>query len=321
MKQTRLQFIDNSRALCMLWIVGFWHLSGYLSGNFNIANDITNGVTNGVLAAFTFFSAYFLGGKRVTCKADMIELWKKRLLRIYPLFFLSATSLYMIHLLLKIDYIDGFLQYILTLLGVSVFVGKAPQTIWFVSMLLMFYFITPFLLRGKINFRIVVLCIVAAIFIILDFTIEGFESKVAMLFPFFAVGLISSEWKVLSEKKNYGYLLISVVLFILLSKLDGLYPNVLLKVALSAFCVVIIIEVGKIISSSCLFTKLLSYISYASMVAYLFHRQIFGVFQFIFGEFNVFMAYGIVLPITLLCSYFVQYSYDCIIKKLSRSHA
>ena len=64
----RLEFVDCSRALCMLWIVGVWHMFGYLN-NINeaiLSSTITSSITNGVLATFTFISAYFLGQKKIS---------------------------------------------------------------------------------------------------------------------------------------------------------------------------------------------------------------------------------------------------------------
>lgn len=58
----RVLFLDFARMLCMLWIVGVWHMQAYLSDGFAVQNRITENVTIGVLATFTFISGFFLGG-------------------------------------------------------------------------------------------------------------------------------------------------------------------------------------------------------------------------------------------------------------------
>ena len=143
-EKKRIVFFDYVRALCMIWIIGFWHFSEYCV--YNLTDKLwANNITIGVLGAFAFISAYLLGNRSINCKADVILFYKKRLLRVYPLFFISCVSFYILHLLKdNIVYISSFKQMIFTLLGISCFFTPAPYTIWFISMLIFLYFITPY---------------------------------------------------------------------------------------------------------------------------------------------------------------------------------
>lgn len=80
----RVIFLDCARALCMIWIVGFWHMQEYT--NLSLTGIFFSNITNGVLATFTLISGYFLGQKNISSIQDTVTFYKKRLLRFYPLF-------------------------------------------------------------------------------------------------------------------------------------------------------------------------------------------------------------------------------------------
>ena len=73
----RIKFLDCSRALCMLWIVGIWHMQEYMGLNFQ--NPITKNVTAGVLATFTLISGYFIGKNKFEGKENILRFFKKTL--------------------------------------------------------------------------------------------------------------------------------------------------------------------------------------------------------------------------------------------------
>lgn len=321
----RLEFVDCSRAMCMLWIVGAWHMFGYLN-NINeaiLSSTITSSITNGVLATFTFISAYFLGQKRISSMHDILEFLKKRFLRIYPLFFLSCTSFLLIYIWGQVEYINGVYQYILTLLGIAPLVGKSPQTIWYVSMLLSFYFITPFILKNKtIKIRLVVLVLISALLLTLESLEFGLDGRVALFFPFYAAGLMCSNClKTVNDKFNFKYLIVSMFCFFLFVYINSKSINIFWKYLYQISFLVLIIEIGKLAILKNRLKKILIFISYASMSAYLFHRQFFGVIELFIGKFPVWAAYFIILPILLMISYFIQYVYDLIIYKLLKKRS
>ena len=92
-KAERIYSLDCTRAICMLWIVALWHMESYL--DITIKCYITDDICSGVLAAFTFISGYFLGKKPVGNVKELLTFYKKRILRFYPLFFVSCMIFYL----------------------------------------------------------------------------------------------------------------------------------------------------------------------------------------------------------------------------------
>ena len=136
----RVMFLDASRAFCMLWIVGIWHVVNL--DRFKPGIEV---ITIGVLALFTFISGYFLGGRLESCK-EILCFYKKRLKRFYPLFVLSCITLYVLHLIdNSIVYINSFLQLLLSITGLAGFTSMMPLTIWYFCMIMFFYLVTPFI--------------------------------------------------------------------------------------------------------------------------------------------------------------------------------
>ena len=116
----------------MVWIVAYWHLCEYLGIDCN--NAISSTLTHSVLATFTLFSGFFLGQKAITAH----EFYKKRLLRFYPLFFLACLLMF-----IGGGGIKSFLQFLMSITGLSVFWLPQPPTLWYMAMLMVFYVITP----------------------------------------------------------------------------------------------------------------------------------------------------------------------------------
>lgn len=128
---------DIARSISILWIVVVFHLSAYLGKTYNLNNNLAcNELTWAALGCFSFISGLFIGKKSLSGIGEILLFYKKRLLRIYPLFFISAISLYLISY-------NGLTETVHGLLGISAFTGKQPLTLWYISMILFFYLISP----------------------------------------------------------------------------------------------------------------------------------------------------------------------------------
>ena len=72
---------DIARSFAMIWIVGIYHMSEYVSLPLH-TQQWARIVTWSCLGVFTFISAYFLSGKNTFFNfSDIFLFYKKRLLR------------------------------------------------------------------------------------------------------------------------------------------------------------------------------------------------------------------------------------------------
>lgn len=303
----RNKAFDNVRALCALFIVGFWHLRDYYG--LTDLSDFFYVITDGVLAEFTFLSALFNGTNCFYTFKDVMHFYKKRLRRIYPMFFLVSTVFLILYFLLDYGVIKGISQYILTILGLACISTQPPLTIWYVSMLLLFYLITPVvMIHKKKKYQIVVSFLLFVVLLSVSYFFSV-DSRVILFFPFYLMGLILCNMK---EKFHLVFnLKNNILLFLLLLLLLYFRNNSFFVLYPLCICVIyFVLEVGFLLEKSPIISYFLSYISYGSFAAYLFHRLCFGAFCVFCKPFPIWFAYFVVLPFTLFFSYFIQKLFD-----------
>lgn len=133
---------DVARTLCMMYVI-FVHLYDYaynvafgsavkIIPAFAILVDMSMGL-------FTFTSGYLIGSKYRFGNQRDVNIWefyKKRILRIIPLFVLSAVALWLIGF-------NGTRQTLNGLLCISPFVTPRPRTLWYIPVILICYAVTP----------------------------------------------------------------------------------------------------------------------------------------------------------------------------------
>lgn len=314
----RVEYIDYIRALCMVWIVGFWHIGDYSA--MSISTNVTSLVTLGVLGAFTYISGYFLGKKRISTISDVWTFYKKRFLRIYPMFFVSCISLYAIRLIAGVGTIVSLKQLLLTLTGLSCIITPAPSTIWYVSMLVLFYLLTPVIISRSSLFSKAAVCVgIYGIFILLMCTI-GIDDRVLLWFPMYALGLLTAGIN-FSTKFDYRLAVLSLIgyvgmIYLKESFLDSYVLNGVAEFIIAGLFVIFLMQAGKLLEAKALIGKILRPISYASMCAYLFHRQYYGAWKILIGQFPVWTSFLVILPSLLILCYIAQRIYDYLIDRL-----
>lgn len=306
----RVPQYDIARALCVLYIVVFWHGHDYLGDNFALSTDLTfvcERLTTIVLACFTFISGYFLRKYKFEAFADVKSFYVKRIKRFYVLFFISALLLFLL------KWMD-LKCLITTVLGLGTFFTPSCRTLWYMSMLMFFYMLTPLLKQnrdflgistGKICSLVLfpILCVLYKIGIV--------DIRILMYMPFYIIGIYSIDLEKCYSKKIF--VLSTVCLFVcFVLKLNGFlwwYVYMFLGVvSLLNFC---------FICRGILNNKIIQNISYASMCAYLFHREFFeivpeGFFYNGCGILTVLIASMVVF----YSSFYIQKFYD----KLSASN-
>lgn len=321
----RIVTFDNMRALCVLWIVGFWHMMGYWQPCYQLNqsnDDICQIITWTALAAFTYISGYFLGHKHISSIKDVADFYIKRLKRFYILFFGSCTTLLIAGIILSQNghgqlWFPETSDYLLSIIGLSTYIGNPPATIWYFCMLISFYLVTPlFLLKESVLYRIIIGIVLYIILLLLE-TVFGSDSRNCLYFPFYVFGILRV---FRPEKIKISIYLLSVILFCIICSyqaINGIIDSTYFIIGESVFGIIwllglshlVFLHTGKL-------NNYLAWIGYASMSAYLFHRQICGLFKVVLPTnfVNPWTTTFIYIPVIFICGYSIQKLYDSIIK-------
>ena len=323
---------DVARALCMIYVVAFAHLWAYIYPDVHSAiyvHPVYYILCYSCLGLFTFASGYLLGGKYSFGKDGNTKIWafyKKRVLRIIPLFLLAALVLYLI----------GFNSARATLNGVlsiSLFVKPRPQTLWYIPVILWCYLITPLVCRKNLTWRLI-----SGVGILLTvWLIRNFVHPIDWRFQFnlllYLVGLVSGSyfnWKF--ENRKWIKWVVVVFFVGLLSVTFFKTPNVLFKRASAFVGVFVLLFVCEYVANKVFrhnssdvispIGLLIKNVSYASMACYMFHRFFFWAGEMMWNPLTdwlkwVYMA-GVVFPVMLVLSYYIQKGYDLLLEKISK---
>lgn len=324
---------DVARVVCMTYIVAFVHLYAYIYPNVISANVIPACaiLCDACLGLFTFISGYLLGKKYSFGEQGKITVgnfYKKRIIRIIPLFVVSAVALWLIHF-------NGTRATINGLLCISPFVTPRPMTLWYIPVILLCYCITPIISRKTLRSRVRNCLLVFALLLGISKLVPKTDSRLLFNAFFYMVGVISAacfDWKFNCRHGTLAKLLISV-LFLILLCLGQLYANFhqnayrTVVAGIGMFPLLFISEyISKYFFGSdnnirngwkgkiC---RLISLVSYASMACYMFHRLFFWAGEKIYnpgvaGIKWVYMA-GLVFPVILYLSYLIQKYYDSLV--------
>lgn len=182
----RLPWIDGLRAVCALYIVGFWHLMDYVGAWPGYHNAVTQRLTVMVLGLFVLLSGFLLGqGAVAPGWAGLRRFWSRRLRRIYPLYLLALLAFWGIGLI-------GLKGVAKAALGLSMVWGPPPPTLWFVTALLVYYAVAPWLIRALDQGRTAGLAaagLIAAVLAVLVLGGGHGDRRLLLYFPAFAAGL------------------------------------------------------------------------------------------------------------------------------------
>ena len=137
--------VDLLRGLRMLYIVGFWHLMTYTDAFPGYSNPVTKHLTVAILAVFVFVSGLCVAASFERGGRDSGVFYRKRFVRIYPLFLLAAILFFVAHLTNP----AALLRAIFLL---SPLVGKQPPTLWFIANLCLYYLLLPVIAGRSADF-------------------------------------------------------------------------------------------------------------------------------------------------------------------------
>lgn len=310
----RILYFDVSRALCVMWIVCFWHMNAYIEMPFKFFENDTmeketlSHVTDGILALFTFISGFFMSQKEIRCFSDIIVFFKKRMLRFLLPLFISCVILAF----------GGFISYfhIFTIcFGLSQFLPyHYPDTLWYFSMIIFFYLITPLILYLKVKgkFFCGFLCILIYLILLLGYKYCHFDKRLSDYFLFYSIPYIIKPSIInvfFSNKLHYLIMPICICVFFIAKS-----SNCIIHFFSNFSVCILIVSLSTIIANQIKLKKLFEIIAYASMFAYLYHREVLITSRKLLGDFNYLQSICISLIIFVL-SYYGQKTYDSVVKK------
>ena len=317
-KQRILGF-DIARVFSMFYVIAVYHILGYTTILYH--NPLILSLVYSSLGTFTFLSSFLLTSRYSFEGREAIVLfYKKRVLRIYPLFLISSV------LLLIIGFND-ITSTIKGLLGISPLWGPHPRTLWYVSMLLLFYAVTPLLSKGTLIKKVSTYLVLNFLFAILSVSLSSVNIATFVYFAIYFIGvIIGSHYKekVMAALFEPKLILVSlVILFLIAINLfvnNNYYRIISGSLGIFAFLNISCLLGGGISEKYKHFKRIVEFASYASMCAYLFHREIFETMLTLYHPQKAFLLVLYLLfvgvPIVLVLSYFIQRYYDSAIKKL-----
>lgn len=183
---------DLIRVICMIWVVFIWHLKDYLPDEYHMSGitlSVSSWVTTAALFMFTLLSGYSMAKYSFQQPSDLLEFYKKRFVRFYPLY-LTAILCFFTY---------GWYSWQTVLkcvLGIALFFNEAPFTLWYMCMLMFFYLITPILnwkyRSYKINLAIYIFVVI--LFGVLS-KIDVTHGNMALYTPAYVLGLyLGKKW-------------------------------------------------------------------------------------------------------------------------------
>ena len=320
----------------MIYVV-FLHLYDYVY-NVKVGTAIVDipalaTIVDACLGLFTFSSGYLLGSKYIFGNQSHVNVWdfyKKRILRIIPLFVLSTFVLWLIGL-------NGTRQTLNGLLCISPFVTPRPKTLWYIPVILLCYAITPIISRDSLKSKIRNCLIVYAMLLVINRLIPSTDIRLLFNVFFYMIGVISSscvDWKM---NFRYGKLLqvLIILVFIIFVCIGQVNDNFHLKLyrrivgGVGVFAWLFLCEyISDLFFGSVNDMKnrwkgwicqLIGFVSYASMACYMFHRLFFWMGEQVWNPSKawawLYMG-GLIFPIMLVISYYIQRRYDVLVKKI-----
>lgn len=312
-KNTAIEYI---RALSMIYIVGYWHLFNYTNQFPGYFNDVTFGLAMLALSLFVFISGYLNGTKKLGKETEHARsFFRSRMIRIYPPYLAALCSFRWLHLADTWTLIKSGLC-------LSMFWAPAAPTLWFITMMMIFYFVTP-LLKAQtsrpVHFTIAVLCFCAILYGFGQLT-QTLDLRILRYAPLYACGLFIGSNSSYRLQLPLWIPLIALPPTFLLGSRSFFYhsdSSVDLTPFLLAASLVIFLLLMRALQNSTT-PRLIHILSYASYFMYLFHRPLFAMFVRSWfpahGITQLLYLVGCCVPAIVVISYTGQYLYDRIVQ-------
>lgn len=306
--------IDLLRVLCIVYIVGYWHLIPYTTWLPGYANHITEAIKDIALGTFVFSSGLLLARRDVQLRlGDFLDFYQRRVVRIYPLYLFAL-------LVFGLAGLASAPVILKAALLVSMFAPPAPPTLWFITMIMFFYLLAPLLIWAAHRpARFLILC-AGILFCCLayHYVVLPMDSRLFLFLPSFAAGIYLQRNSHLHQylHRHRLYLLAALIpaCWLGLPAGNGFDLEVsLLRAPMTllgaALCVVYAER-----QFGHLHSPIILKLSYASFGVYLFHRPIFELARRIYfptdGFDQALYLLLVAVPLSFIVAYWVQKGYD-----------
>ncbi len=313
---TRKVPIDVMRAVSMLYIVGFWHLLEYTKAVRWHYNPVTYRITVGALSLFVLISGFLTGRKDGGLAGGEIwSFYKTRFWRIY-LPFVVASGLF-----LAAGIGDTF-ALVKGVALIAMFLAPPPFTLWFVSMIVLFYLIAPLLigLRGNVVAYIALCTLIVGAMFLYQAATGRIDMRLILYFPCFAAGIFLAARSLPSSTPSLiGLQLLAALSLVptLARRSGGLEidpwaaPWALFG---SVAVFVVVMRAGRNLKPPAILTQL----SEASFFMYLLHRPLYHLMQIVWfpsrGKEQVPYLLFVCLPIIAIVAWLCQRAYTALLQ-------
>jgi len=294
------------------------------------------------IGLFVFLTGYTinLNNKSLKSPNDITIFYKKRFLRIYPLYWVSLSTFIIASVCLPKYYMyASWTNIFLHIIGGQILLAPYSTpfpTLWFIGLACSYYLIYPALILYRNNTHHIAYTSMI-IFVICYIVRERYniiDDRFFLYFFIFLAGIISNQINLLDNKTILKYVtitpLILVMSLVLNLRLTTFFSNTINSDAIkniTTYLVYTFIWISFIIievvfvkfSTNCFTLKtkyLITQVSIASYCVFLFHRPILGIFYELFRYMNIphsindILIFLVIMPMVFMTSYHIQILYN-----------
>ena len=301
--------IDALRSFAVLYIVGWFH-----TVSFN--TPVENLMCCCVLALLCFISGLMLARRYALDNfREIVNYYRHRFFRIYPLYFVVLT----IYLLMGIIKTDTYWKSVLL---TNMLIREPLLTLWFISMLFIFYAVAPLFLHNYFTKKsLLLMCLLWVGLMTVHHLTDLIDLSLPLYLVPFVFGMMAARATALEKTLENKQLLLfcaAILLCVLwlFPRQKGIVQILILDIGVIA-SIPVFLPFGRYMSKH-LPLKLIEFLSYASFLTYLSHRVLYALGGKLYHSPNKLTAviyYGcLVLPAMIVISYYVQLIYDKLIR-------
>lgn len=303
----------------MIYVIFGWHLDDYAHNI--LATDIGRTLVIGALGIFVFVSGFTLTNSagESTSLAEVRQFIKRRLIRIYPLYFSSLVLFFITSEITGRQFFSGlFLAN--TILNIEI------KTLWFVTMIFLFYIMLPVIVYRYSVFRVLVFSAAfLASTLILNSAGGLMDIRLVYYFPIFILGILCARSETLFQQLKSGLpVAISLIILAGATYLSGSIKEPWFKHLYIPACLIFSVSPLTVLAEKVtgrINAKLIGKLSYVSFGMYLYHRFVFWVLLHLYrpetdGGVVVYLFLA-GFPLLYLMALQIQSGYDFLLEKLN----